>query len=113
MRKTDLEQPALSITGNYRSGGGGGMVPVFNVHVEGKVEEALDSTFSKALAASYLGLGQDQHHAQGQERAYGILIVNLDKNRIAPDDLDHHNSPDKSKAYAYRYSNAWAVNREP
>jgi hypothetical protein len=106
MRKSDLEQPSSSITGNYKSEGGGGMIPVFDIHVEGRVEEALDTTFSKALASSYLGTGQDEHHQQSQERAYGLLILNLDKNRIAPTDLDHHNSPDKSKAYAYRCAQA-------
>ena len=63
--------------------------------------QALDETFTKALAASYLGDASDDHHVTNQERAYGLLILNLDKNLIAPDDLDH-GDPDKERSYVYR-----------
>ncbi len=102
MVKTDEVQPSSSITGAAPVKGG--FVPVYHVHVAGQLEKLMDETFRRAVVESYgpTAEGHDEYHQSDIERAYGLLVINMDKNRIAPADLDTSKQPDKALAYAYR-----------
>ncbi len=102
MVKTDEVQPLSTITGTGTAKGG--FIPVYHVQVGGNLQKIMDETFHKSVVASYGSgaEGHDEFHHSEIERAYGLLVLNMDKNRIAPAHVDTSKEPDKAYAYAYR-----------
>mmetsp|Transcript_56015 Transcript_56015/g.137363 ORF Transcript_56015/g.137363 Transcript_56015/m.137363 type:complete len:760 (-) Transcript_56015:34-2313(-) len=101
MHKSQDIQPMSTITGKVNTDGV--FVPVFDVPVTASLEKAFDDTFARGMALSYGSpYYENIDDIQGEmARAYGIIILNLDKSKIAP--REALQGPDPHLNYVYRY----------
>ena len=101
MKLTSEVQHSDSITGADKLAPAGekkGFVSVYDINVKGEVEEELERIYQ--VYAENTKKKYDSGMAM-REGAYGVMILNMDKELLAPAEVKHHG--DAATSFVYRY----------